>query len=301
MKKTNLIFSLSILLIVLVSISCKSSKQTTVKAQVNNNSIQNNNNQNSNLTDSKSLNEDEQINDKLIIKPSEISKKLKQKIDENPQISTAELVEFGNNLIKTYGYDFSFYTCVIAEANKTSEATDYSETFTPFDYELKDVKGKKLSFQIMSKEWGHPCGCNFEIPVLKVGEKEMTVIANGKPYELQRPKDFYLEEVELVDKNLKKTSRKWFNAFDMPPVGISIDGTKIYVETGYDNFNIQNILLEISENGEFKFVSYDNPNIIKDAEQILDFPKDPNNSYLGYLNFKSGNKSYILKYSNPCT
>lgn len=285
----------------LFSICCKSSQQINVKAQVNEKLIQNNSNQNSNLTDNKSQDEIKITNNNLVIKPSEISEKLKKKKEDNPQISTTELVKFGNNLIETYGYDFSFYTCVIAEANKTSEATDYSETFTPFDYELKDLKGKKLSFQIMSKEWGHPCGCNFEIPVLKANEKEITVIANGKPYELQRPKDFYLEEVELVDKNLKKTLRKWFNAFDMPPVGISIDGTKIYVGTGYDNFDIQNILLEISENGKFQFVSYDNSNIIKNGERILDFPKDPNNSYLGYLNFKSGNKSYILKYSNPCT
>lgn len=57
MNKTNSIFSLFILLILLFSICCKSSQQINVKAQVNEKLIQNNSNQNSNLTDNKSQDE----------------------------------------------------------------------------------------------------------------------------------------------------------------------------------------------------------------------------------------------------
>lgn len=36
------------------------------------------------------------------------------------------------------------------------------------------------------------------------------------------------------------------------------------------------------------------------AEDVFKFPKDPNNSYLGFRKFRVAGRSYLIRFSNPC-
>ncbi len=292
-----------------VFISCANQTEPKVEAQ-NNSNVRQATAESNHKSNTKPENKNELAtesnakSDKPIIKPSDINRELLDKKKANPKISAKELADYGNELIKKKGYNFSFYTCEIAEANKSAE--DFSDTYRPFDYKLEDLTGRKITFQIMAKNFGHPCGCDFEIPVFQVSKTEMTVLADDQPLRLKRPKGFYLEEVELVDKSLKKSIRKWYKPFDIAPFGISKDGTKIYIETGYDdgmegNGFINDLVLEISEDGTFQLVERNNSNIIANGEELKNFPKDPENSYLGYTRFKDGDKTYFIKFSYPCT
>ena len=106
----------------------------------------------------------------------------------------------------------------------------------------------------------------------------MTIVSNGKETELKRPKEFYLEEVELLDKDLKKSIRKWKVPIDATPIGISEDGTKIYFESWEfyqdetDNYKEKPIKLavEVSADGSLKLVDL---NEIK-SDNGVDFDYD---------------------------
>ena len=115
----------------------------------------------------------------------------------------------------------------------------------------------------MSKSWGHPCGCYFEIPLFKASKDELKIFQDGIQYSVKHLEKYNLEYVELVSKDLKNIKRKWFPPMDIVPFGISKDGTKIYVETSYYNDNLKNsknsLVLEIAETGTFRFVSKNDP------------------------------------------
>ncbi len=278
--------------------SCNAKQDTKAELVENDDSGQITSNQNPLPINDKLLNVFINQNNKPTIKPSNVIEDLLEKKKENPKISAKELSEFGNQLIKKDGYNFSFNVYEIAEINNINEGDNYSETFRPFNYKLENLKGEKITFQIMNKIFGHPCGCVFDIPVAQLSNSEITVIADKNQVKLKRPKEFYSEEIELVDKTLKKKIRNWsipseLLVGEVANFGISKDGTKIYFHT-----EVEELDLEIFEDGTFKLVTTDNENKISKGEELKDFPKDSQNDYLGYKQFSNG---FIVKFSYPCT
>ena len=236
------------------------------------------------------------------IELSNVIEALLKRKEQNPKISPKELADFGNELIKTKGYDFSFYACGIAEGNEQKIVDErFNGSLRPYNYQLKDITGKQTTFPILNQYYDIPCGCAFDLPIFQISDKAMTVRVDSSQLKLIIPEEFGTDEVELVDKSLKKTSRKWFMPSDNVPLGISKDGTKIYIDTGYDDYALNRLALEISENGAVKYVARTDPNIILGGKELKNFPKDPDNSYLGYKRFIAGKKSYFIKFSYPCT
>ena len=233
-----------------------------------------------------------------VIEPAEVVNALVKKRNQVPGISTERLVAYGNALITNRGYDFSFNACEIAKANKADES--FGDELRPFRYKLRDLTGKNITFQIMNRYFEQPCGCGFDIPVFQVTDKEITVRADGKPTKLIRPKEFALDEVELVDRSLKKSLRKWYMPSDDIPFGISRDGKKIYIGAGYDDFSIENIALEVAENGVVKYVPRNSADIIGNGKELTKNAKDFANG-VGYMRFTPGNLNYFVKFSYPCT
>ncbi len=278
--------------------SCDAKQETNGEIQKNNKSAQFISNQNSFTTNDKTQNEIIYQSNIPVIKPSKVIEYLFDKKKENPKISANQLSALGNELIKKDGYNFSFNACEIAEANNVNEGDSYSETFRPFNYKLENKKGEKINYQIMNKSFGHPCGCVFGIPITQLSNLEMTVIADKNQVKLKRPKEFYSEEIDLVDKTLKKKIRNWSIPSELligeiANFGISKDGMKIYFHT-----EIKELDLEIFEDGTFKLVTTDNEDKISKGKELKDFPKDPQNDYPGYKRFTNG---FIVKFSYPCT
>lgn len=243
-----------------------------------------------------------QSNKSPIVVPSTIIDDLKNKLKED-NISNENLVEYANDLLKKKGYNFIFSWEPKGKENlKTLNAVDGKNLF-PFGYTFKNLKNKNSKIYFANTDFEHPCFSTIEIPITKVSDKIMTVILDDKPTELTRTKDFYLEEFVLVDKSLKKKIRKWFVSIDSNPLGISKDGRKIYMEYNFaqneyeQTLQIENLVIEISEDGVLQFVSRDDSKILK-GEELKGFPKTGEKSYKLFTN---GDKEYIVKFSYPCT
>jgi len=236
-----------------------------------------------------------------VIKPANAASDIYAMRKKNRRMSAVALAAYGNALIKKKGYDFSTSDCAIAEANgKNSENDDTNyDKEMPFKYDLEILRRGTMTFQIMAQDWGAPCGCSFDLPVLQIGENQWTVFANGKPIIVRRPKDFYFEEVKLLDKTFKKTLKTFYKPIDNEVFGIAPDGTKIYTKLSY-NYDID-VMLEISDQGTFQIVPRNIPNIIKKTVELTPEQTQQDEAYSEIHHFKSKNKSYFLKYFAPCT
>src|SRR6185503_426683 len=134
---------------------------------------------------------------------------------------------------------------------------------------------------------------------LQVTDKEMVLLAAGNRHRVKRPAAFVLDEVYLVDATLKKVLRTWQLPYQAVPVGMSADGTKLYVDF-YKGNNLDDLVLEVSENGPPQFRDRA---VIKSSEgkTIEDHPKDPSNAYLSFMTFRADENTYHLKFTAPCT
>lgn len=239
------------------------------------------------------------------LKPSDLIEKLRKKMEETPGISGKQLADFGNQILKTEGYDYTFDWEPKGKENEENLAKLNFENFYPFKYEFTDTSGKKQLFQLMNDDFGHPCSSVIDIPVSKVSEQLMTVVSDGKEIDLKRPQEFGLEDVELLDKDLKKAIRKWKSPIDATPVGISEDGTKIYFES-WEFYQDENdggkekpikLAVEVSADGSLKLI--DENEIKSDRGVVFDY--DKKFTEIQYSRFKVGSNEYILKYTAPCT
>jgi len=231
------------------------------------------------------------------IKSSSVAKALYEKKQKNPRISQAALAAFGNTLIKKNGLDFYSDNCAIAKANKKEES-GFSEELTTFNFEVEDLGGKNIPFQLFTNDWSAACGCSFDFPLLAINEKDWTILAGNTPVKLKRTPDIDFEEVRLLDKTKKKILRRWFKPLDNEPEGISADGTKIYVSLAYDED--PGLFLEISGNGTFQIVPRNTPNIIKTSTKVVNFDGG-SDGFDALKQFKTKTKSYYLNYLYPCT
>ena len=83
------------------------------------------------------------------------------------------------------------------------------------------------------------------------------------------------------------------------PVGISPDGTKLYVDF-YGGLDLDHLVLEVPEKGTPQFRDRA---VLQSGEgkSIENHPKDPNNGYLSFISFQVGEKTYRVKFTAPCT
>lgn len=67
----------------------------------------------------------------------------------------------------------------------------------------------------------------------------------------------------------------------------------------YDT-ELSDLALEVSSDGTVAF--RDRAALgLKEGTWIENFPKDPNNEYLSFMKFEVGNKTYIIRFTAPCT
>jgi hypothetical protein len=240
-----------------------------------------------------------------VVKPSNLIENLRKKKNENPKMSARELADYGNEILKKEGYDYTFSWEPKGQENEKNLSKMNFEDYYPFKFRFTDSNGSAKQFQLMNDGFEHPCYSVIDVPLTKINEQTITVISENIGIELKRPKEFYLEEFALVDKTLKKTIRKWKTPIDATPVGISKDGTKVYFDSyefyqdstnGFEQSPI-NLVVEISGTGNLRLVD---KNEIESGKGVqIDY--DKKHTEIIYEKYKVGNKEYIIKYSAPCT
>ena len=234
----------------------------------------------------------------ISVSPSDLVQELAQRKKNQPTITPKELAVFANQLLEKRGFDYSFDVCDILPK---ADARNGNRTDTTASYALSLTNGKQHSFKFnVAGADGGMCGeCMSLVPSAQVTKTQMVLVADGKRYRVQRPASFILDEVELVDGEMKTVQRTWQLPYQTIPVGISRDGTKLYLNF-YTQYEVDGLLLELTEKGGLVFRDRSEVRMIE-GKVIEDHPKDPNNAYLTFIRFSAGDKAYIIRFSAPCT
>lgn len=217
-------------------------------------------------------------------------------------ITPAALAAYGNSLVARRGLDFWFDACAVVLADKNPRpAREVSETSVAYAYTMRRVGGGAVKFQLLSdagEPIGGPCNeCFFQLPALRVTKREMLVVAGGRRYLLERPREFLLHEVSLVDGSPRRVQRTWHLPFQDTPLGLSPDRTKLYVPlpTFDDETWDDKLALELSDAG-VRFVVRERLTLPK-LEWLTDEPKLGNTELIRY---GEGGRSYVLRVGDPC-
>ena len=131
-------------------------------------------------------------------------------------------------------------------------------------------------------------------------QNEMHLVASGKDYRVRRPASFVLDEAQLVDAAMRRVLRRWQLPYQSVPVGISQDGTKLYVGF-YPEYELDNLVLEVADDGRLAFRDRADMRLQGEGVWISNHPKDPENSYLSFIRFQAGDKTYTVRFTAPCT
>jgi hypothetical protein len=228
---------------------------------------------------------------------SNILKELSNRKQRQPVITPKALAAVGNELLEKRGFDYSFDVCEILP-ERDRQASGFA---IPASSTLSLSNGTQRNFEFAVAGGGEGlCGeCMSRVPAVQVTAKEMVLIADGKRYRVRRPSTFILDEAELVDAKMKKVLRKWQLPYQSIPIGISSDGAKLYLDF-YTDYKLDDLVLELSENGKLAFRDRGEVQLVK-GKWIEDHPKDPNNAYLSFIRFDTGDKTFIIRFSAPCT
>jgi hypothetical protein len=312
-KKAQMLFALKSILFLIVfcfSTSCQNYEKKNVEAQLLSKDGSHTRANDENYLKSENSSK-LKIDNLLRINPSSIINDLEKKKNDTPNITTDEIVVYGNKLIKEKGFNFHIDLADLvekkAEAKETDVISDKDESFPliSFPHSLTLVDGTKKTFWLIAPQEAHCC-CGYhysDFPVTKITDEQMTVVVNNQTYDIKRTKEISIsqEHILIDSKTMKKAIRKWQVPYETYPYGISEDGTKLYIDLEDD------ILLEISENGDIQFVSKNSPKIITKG---IDLNKHPTpkvgeilqkSGELGYMKFTSGSKSFIVEFPYICT
>lgn len=234
------------------------------------------------------------------IVPSNLFAELEKKVTAEPNIQPATLAKYANDLLAKKGLDFQFDLCEFLAKNNRARPSRLASKARSYKLPLTQTDGRQMIFetQLDSEGGSGPCGeCFVSIPVTRVTAKEIELVAGGKKYLVVRPNSFLLDEIDLVDQSMKKVLRTWH--YNGVPWSVSSDGTKLYFEIYFEN-GVAAVVLELSETGAMRILPRDGLKLPQ-GEEVQKHPTDPKNAYLGFLRFRFGGKSLILRYSEPCT
>jgi hypothetical protein len=219
-----------------------------------------------------------------VLQPSDILEVLRKYRSEHAELTVKDIAEYGNSILPEKGFNYWIDVAALNEKKeKHAEAKIISEEYYSYPYEMTLADGKKQKFRLVAPRHDSCC-CGYyyaDLPVSHITENDISFVSDGKIYTVRRPADLGHNEVyALVDENnLTGEIRKWQVPVEGYPLGISEDGTKLYVEGAFDD-----IYLEISPEGSFRFI-----------------PKAEVISGKGCMKFKVAGKAYFVRYSAPCT
>lgn len=234
---------------------------------------------------------------------SDILDDLLRRQKERPEASPQQLADYANSLLEQKGFNYSFDACAILEAAGKPPQREEGPlaTLETYPYELTDVDGRALAFDIVTGEGGGLCSeCFFKIPVLRATEAEILLLAEGRRYRLRRPKEFRLDDALLIDEATQDILRTWQLPFQTVPSAISPDGSKLYVEF-YEGRAPDTLILELSDDGSLRFRPRADIDLTHEVEWLTDHPTDPADDYLSFIRLRAAGNTYTLKFSAPCT
>ena len=118
-------------------------------------------------------------------------------------------------------------------------------------------------------------------------------------YGLKRPASFVLDEAQLLDPSSKRVLRSWQLPFQTIPEGISADGRSLFLGF-HTEFGLDELLLELPEDGRPRFRAKEGTDLGA-GEWIDERPRDPHDTFEGYMRFRVGGREHVVRFTGPCT
>lgn len=137
--------------------------------------------------------------------------------------------------------------------------------------------------------------CALTLPVFEVTDKHFISLLSGVKIKFERPVAFgYNESLLVNDKNYEEIKIKWKLPFNYKPIGVSYDGSILYMELNDPLF--KDLAIMIFSEGVYQFTTR------KEAEklvtsQIMKMPQDPSATI---NKFKINDRSHIVRFNEKC-
>lgn len=246
------------------------------------------------------------------LQSSSILEKIKAYKKTNNNITSKDLADYGNSLLSSNGFDFDLDLKSIIEKKTAAKLTKPLKIegdgglYVTFPLELKTETGVKKILNVKAPG-EESCCCGYyytPIPVTQISRQRLTIVVDGKPYAIRRNREFPVVQEYTLYENLKKPQkiRSWEVPYETYPYGVSKDGMNLYID-----LETENLLLEISSEGNLKFAAKDADGIVNNGEDLRKLPPLKEGEILhksgefGLILYKVASKEYIVEFPYPCT
>lgn len=226
--------------------------------------------------------------------------------------STREIADYANGLLPKYGfqYDLDLERIITAKTKqhqtKPTKIPGDDDEYVKFDLDVVSVDGAKKKLPVVAPANGSCC-CGYyytPIPVTKITPKELTVVIDAQEIVITRPKEIPVVQEYILGKEQAKLTklRSWEVPYETYPYGVSTDGKKLYVKTDIDE-----LLLEIAESGELRFVPTETEGIVANGEDLNKLPPPKVGEILrksgefGLMRYMLNGIPYVVEFPYPCT
>ncbi len=139
--------------------------------------------------------------------PSSLIADLEALSGKKPGVGLAALVKFANEKLSTDGYEFEVDPCDIG-STVTVEKYPGENGGVYSIYTAITKSGKEQKF-LADEPHDAPCGCWLNLPIKAATPKQLVINSEKGSFKLVVPKELLLEEVDLVDRSLRKSVRTW--------------------------------------------------------------------------------------------
>lgn len=227
---------------------------------------------------------------------SDVFQLLAEKKSANPKIKSGELTRFANELLGQKGLNYEFEldpsVCrVVAERRKKLKSGESNKVGGKFL--LKPKEGNPTNIFIPDI-LVTPCGkCFATMPVVAADENEIIVLIQKRNVGFLREDGLVLNEIVLLDnKDTNKINRRWKTPFRTIPLGVSLDGKRLYLPL--PNNNLDELALIVYENGVVEFVERGAAELNDEAIQ------SSHTAPFKLASFGTDDKKRVLRYAENC-
>ena len=223
-----------------------------------------------------------------------------------------EITDYANSLLPKYGfqYDLDFERIITRKTKqrqtKPTKIPGDDGEYVRFDLDVVSIDGAKKKLPVVAPA-DSSCCCGYyytPICVTKITAKELTVVIDAQEVVIARPTEIPIVQEYIFGKERPKLTklRSWEVPYETYPYGVSTDGKKLYVKTDFDD-----LLLEIAETGELRFVPTRTEGIVANGEDLNKLPPPKVGEILrksgefGLMRYMLNGIPYIVEFPYPCT
>ncbi len=248
-------------------------------------------------------------------------------IATNPDATLKQVASTANKYLKKHGVTFTILVGQVKNIPPTL-LTFIEESGSGTVYRYKLISGER-EFSLSGGEGPLCSGLDVFFPLARYSKEKLTLVKEGREFEIEIPENFYIPKTEVVDPKAEKIVSTHFQPRQGLPFEVGKEGNSIYwryslwiyrekedtsksqknIDSWWNSIRTQTpgiatwrpkdpyLVLEI-KNGEFRFV--DDPSLMIETKKEI---KGSNLLYYGKVPGKElyESKGFQVVYPYPCT